>query len=102
MADAKLDLRFSQDVHSIDAVKRAAYRISDQATCDIVLEGSDILVSVSPIGDQGTSISSALVDRFKIEVLDADLRLSISAETKGVRNTILSHVFSRTGLTDNE
>lgn len=102
MTDRTTELHFSLDVHPLDAIKRAAYRLSDQAAFDISLDGSDARVSVSMKPDvEGTALSQ-LVDQFKTEVLDADLRMSIAKETEGVRNTILSHVFSKTGLTNGE
>lgn len=102
MTAEKEQLRFSQGVYAVEAVKRAAYRLSDHAVCDISLDGNDIVVTISGRSSSEGPVISALVERFKTEVLDADLRLTAAAETDGVRNTILSHVFSRTGLTGNE
>ena len=102
MTDRTTELRFSLDVYPLDAIKKAAYRLSDRGTFDISLDGSDALVSVSVLSNIEDKALSQIVDRFKTEVLDADLRMSIAAETEGVRNAILSHVFSRTGLTDGE
>lgn len=102
MADRTTELRFSLDVYPLKAIKKAAYRLSDQAAFDISLDGRDVLVSVSIRSDVEGAALLQLVDRFKTEVLDADLRVSIAEETEGVRNTILSHVFSKTGLTGGE
>lgn len=102
MTDQTTELHFSLLVHPLEAIKRAAYRLSDQATFDISLDDHNALISVSmKLNVEGAALPN-LVDRFKTEVLDADLRMSIAKETEGVRNTILSHVFSRTGLTDGD
>ena len=42
------------------------------------------------------------LDDFKKEVLDQDLRENIKRETEAVRNLILSHAFSKTGLIQDE
>jgi len=102
VTDRTIELRFSLDVHPLEAIKRAAYRLSGHGTFDISLDGRDALVSVSVKQDLEDRALPQLVSQFKSEVLDADLRMSISAETEGLRNTILSHVFSKTGLTNNE
>jgi His-Xaa-Ser system protein HxsD len=42
------------------------------------------------------------VESFKKEVLDQDLRLKLKAETEPIRNLILAHAFSKTGLIADE
>ena len=92
-------MRFSSEFYSVDAIKRAAYRLSGDAVFDLRREGDDFVVQISPRGDAEIENISDLEEKFKTEVLDADLREQLASETAGIRNTILSHVFSRTGLT---
>ncbi len=91
-------MQFSRSVYSLDAVKRAAYRMSGDATFDIVVDGDDIFVTVCEF-DGKPKFDEA---RFKTEVLDADLRIRVAKETEEIRNTILSHVFSKSGLVEGE
>jgi His-Xaa-Ser system protein HxsD len=44
----------------------------------------------------------ANVDNLKKEVLDQDLRLKLKTETEPIRNLILAHAFSKTGLIADE
>ena len=43
-----------------------------------------------------------LIDDFKKEVLDQDLREKLKVETEPVRNLILAHAFSKTGIISHE
>lgn len=96
-----MELRFQLEVHPLEAIKKAAYRMSRRAVFDISIDGSVVIVKAALVSDNAKETLQEVVDRFKIEVLDADLRMSIADQTEGVRNIILSHVFSKTGLTDN-
>jgi len=48
--------------------------------------------------DKSEDTIDSIVETFRKEVLDQDLRGSIKAETESVRNLILAHAFSRTSL----
>lgn len=89
---------FSASVYSLTAVKAAAYRIAASAAVRIECADDEIICALSfpkPL----TSIEAAdVVHQFTLEVLDQDLRESIAAETAPVRNAILAHAFSKTGL----
>ena len=94
----KLEIGFEGRVFSLDSIKRAAYRFIDKFSVDFHLSGDQILcvLNFSPkISPEGASY---LLDDFKREVLDQDLRIAIAKETEGVRNLILAHAFSRTSL----
>lgn len=90
-------IEFSREAYSLDAVKRAAYRFSDRLIVDITTEDRAIRCSVTArvLSDPRTA---NLIDSFKLEVLDQDLRSTISAETESLRNLILAYAFSKTGL----
>lgn len=87
---------FVPNVFSIDAIKRAAYRLSDQLTIEIEPTASAITCRLKPTSPKVSS--AALEAAFRNEVLDQDLRIQIGKETEPVRNLILSLAFSKTGL----
>ena len=93
-------MRFPRDVFDLDVIKRAAYRFTDRCAFDFALENQDIICDIRPLTQLSEPEIAALEDDFRIEVLDQDLRRSISAETAPVRNAILAYTFSRTGLQD--
>lgn len=96
-----MELRLPLDVHPLEAIKKAAYRMSGRAVFDLSVEDNVAIIIASQINEIANETLQEIVDRFKVEVLDADLRMIIADETEGVRNIILSHVFSKTGLTEN-
>jgi His-Xaa-Ser system protein HxsD len=60
------------------------------------------LCQISAISEKGKIDIEAEINRFKNEVLDQDLRQTIANETVTMRNVILAHAFSKTGLQSNE
>jgi His-Xaa-Ser system protein HxsD len=90
------DLSFDLAAHTVDAVQRAAYRLSDRISCEVTLGEHSIDVRATVL-DEGAD-ADALMAEFRNEVLDQVLRERIRAETGDVRNLILALAFSRTGL----
>ncbi len=90
-----VELVFDEAVFSISAIKKAAYVISHLASVDIRLDDGKIKCALRPHTPGPTD---SLVADFRIEVLDQDLRETIADETAALRNAILAHAFSRTGL----
>jgi His-Xaa-Ser system protein HxsD len=97
------EVRFDLTVYSLDAVKAACYRFLDKFSASIgVHEG------VAVCGLQFDSIAmsdaaiAAEIENLKKEVLDQDLRQKLKRETEPVRNLILAHAFSKTGLIADE
>jgi His-Xaa-Ser system protein HxsD len=88
---------FDLGAQSLDAVQRAAYRLSDRASFEITVgEGSaEVLLTPTEGGDR-----ARLEAELRNEVLDQVLRERIREETADVRNLILALAFSRTGLTE--
>jgi len=98
----KVDVTFDSAVFSVDVVKMACYRFLDRFTSDIELR-EDKIVCHLDFNDKLTGPSpDAQVENFKKEVLDQDLRLKLKAETEPIRNLILAHAFSKTGLIADE
>jgi His-Xaa-Ser system protein HxsD len=91
-------LSFDNAGHSIDAVQRAAYRLSDRLSCE-VSEGDGVIDVVLHIADNEDNPDGILAD-FRNEVLDQVLRERIRDETAEVRNLVLAAAFSKTGLAD--
>jgi His-Xaa-Ser system protein HxsD len=98
-SDNTCELRFSNGVYSIGAIKKAAYRFTDRCSFDFQpAEGNTTLAILSFSPDVTADEKAALQREFRNEVLDQDLREVIGAETAGVRNAVLAYAFSRTGL----
>ena len=93
---------FSGRLFQIDSIKRAAYKFTDRFAFEFKLQGDEIICSATPLAEA----TREDLDRFKLafqnEVLDQDLRSQIAAETSSVRNAILAHAFSNTGLSQVE
>jgi His-Xaa-Ser system protein HxsD len=86
------ELNFDVRVFSLGAVKRALYRFSDKCSFDIQLKDNDITVTFHVKTDED------LTSKIKNEVLDQDLRDTLSKETANIRTLILANAFSNTGL----
>ena len=99
---AKTTIVFDTQVFAVDTVKKAAYRYIDKLAVDFNLSNSALTCTLSFAEGIGDEVAARLVDEFKKEVLDQDLRERIKAETASVRNVILAHVFSKTGLIADE
>ncbi len=96
------NLVFDKSLYSADALKKAAYRLLDKCIVDISGVQDSFNVIIRSTGQKSEVSMDRLVDEFKKEVLDQELRLSIKAESEPYRNLILAHVFSRTSLVKNE
>ncbi len=89
---------FDTNIFTVETVKKAAYRCLDRVTVDFHIDGSILTCLLSfPEGLSETERDLAIRD-LKNEVLDQDLRERIKAETAAIRNLILAHAFSKTGL----
>jgi His-Xaa-Ser system protein HxsD len=98
----EVNLIFDATVYSTDAIKKAAYRSINRFAVNIAKEGNEIKCSLNFKDSATEQQIKSYVDEFKKEVLDQDLRELIKKETEGVRNLILAHTFSKTGLIKDE
>jgi len=90
------------DAFNLDAVKRAAYRFSDKFAFDVTVDGRTARCTfIFPDGSAPAAIEAAIT-AFRKEMLDQDLRQTIRGETEQVRNIILAHAFSQSGLIHDE
>jgi len=97
-----LSLTFDGKVYSLNAVKHAAYRQLGAFTTDIAVESELIRCVLTFNAPVTHEEGQRLAGEMKKEVLDQDLRERLKTETEGVRNVILAHAFSKTGLISNE
>ena len=95
-------VRFDNRVFSLPAVKKAAYKYINSFTADINLEENEIVCALTFTSPANEELSSRLIEDFKKEVLDQDLREQIKAETAPIRNLIFALAFSKTGIVGNE
>lgn len=88
-----MDISFDRRVVRLDAVKKAAYRLSETATVQIRIDGEAIHCSVSAApGSAG--LPEQLVHQFQSTVLDEDLREQIAERTAPLRTAILAMAFA--------
>ena len=94
-----IELLFPTSAYSADAIQRAAYRMSDRLSIDLVVEPEQYRCSchLLPNTDAG-----AVLYEFRNGVLDETLRERIRHETEGVRNVILALAFANTSLSESD
>lgn len=93
---------FSARVYSIETIKKAAYRFCDVLSIDIIPRAHDIECVLHVRSGYTDDEVEAIISAFKNEVLDQDLRATIAKETERIRNVILAHALSKTGLQSSE
>ena len=95
-------VEFDASAYSILAVQKACYRFTNQASFDVKAVMSDgprsIQVTLQPLKPMSYEALTRLVQQLHNEALDQQLREQIRVQTEGVRNLILAHAFSKTGL----
>ena len=95
-------ISFDLKIVQLISVKKALYKYANSMNGDLSLSGDNLLVTLSIKDDCNESEQNRLINKFKDEVLDQDLREIIKKETEAVRTVILAHVFSKTSLIENE
>ena len=97
-----LVLEFDAMAYPLSAVQKACYRFTNIASFEIQQhkrEDRDIvLVTARPLAAKSEDGLEHLGQLIPNEALDQTLREQIRKQTEGVRNLILAHAFSRTGL----
>ena len=94
-------MSFDLAVYSLETIKKAAYRFIDRFSPDIRIENNQIICVLS-FAVPTSHETQRIVDDFRKEVLDQDLRRLIAAETAPMRNTILALAFATSNLQDRE
>ena len=98
----KYPIKFSSELYSAECLKKAAYKYIDKFSISIQPKNNQYECELSFKENYTQDTIELIVDEFKKEVLDQDLRQIIKKETEPVRNLILAHTFSKTGLTSDE
>ncbi|AYQ26918.1 His-Xaa-Ser system protein HxsD [Polaromonas sp. SP1] len=96
------EIRFDSTLYSADTIKRALYRMSDRLSADIQTGDGCFICTLHFLPGKSPESIAYDVANFRKEVLDQDLREKIRTETESVRNLILAHAFSKTGLIADE
>ena len=96
------ELRFDLAVFSIDAIKAACYRFSDKCSPAIEVQERTIVCQLQFDSKLSDASIVSEIENFRKEVLDQELRQKLKAETEPIRNLILAHAFSKTGLIADE
>lgn len=97
-----VDLTFDSAVFSLETVKAACYRFTDRFTPGIETVDGKIICHLQFEPELSDVAVHSEVSNFQKEVLDQDLRAKLKTETEAVRNVILAHAFSKTGLIADE
>jgi len=98
MSEQAIVVRFQTGLYSIESIKKAAYRFSDRAVCEITRDGDEVVCTLRFLTPETKVQAQTLANDFALEVLDQDLRRSIAAETEALRNAILAYAFSRADI----
>jgi His-Xaa-Ser system protein HxsD len=90
---AEVTVEFLVEGYSLDAIQRAAYRLTDQIDVSVDRAGDVYRCALRPRAD--IVLNEELVAEFRAEVLDQALRERIRAETADARNVVLALAFSQ-------
>ncbi len=93
-----IEITFEVAAFSILAIQKACYRFSDIASFEVQPKNDSITVKATPLSQRSEEGLEFLVQRLRNEAIDQQLREKIREQTEGVRNLILAHAFSKTGL----
>lgn len=97
-----LVLEFDAEAYSLSAIQKACHRFTSIASFEVQQRTRDnrsfILVTASPLTAKSEDGLEHLGKLVRNEALDQQLREQIREQTEGVRNLILAHAFSKTGL----
>jgi His-Xaa-Ser system protein HxsD len=93
-----LSVVFEREFFSIDALQRAAYRLSDRMSCDFHAEATHYVCVIHPAS--AADDPASLAAEFRNEALDYVLRERIREETREIRHVILALAFTDTELVE--
>ncbi len=96
------EIKVDLGVYSLDALKRSLYRFSDRFSSNVTVESGNAVCALSFPPSASSEFIAVALDNFRKELLDQDLRERIRNDTEAVRNLILSHALSKTGLIGDE
>lgn len=97
ISERQRQLSFDAACHSPDDIQRAAYKFIDRCSVTVSLVDGKINCDIELDENCKQSVDT-ICQAIRKETLDQTLRSRIKTETEAVRNLILAHAFSRTGL----
>jgi His-Xaa-Ser system protein HxsD len=97
-----ISVTFDSQVYGLTAVKKAAYKYLDRFSADINVEDARINCRLTFTSSKDQRAIALIVEDFRKEVLDQDLREELKVETEAVRNLILAYAFSATAISSDE
>ncbi len=97
-----MEVTFDSNVTSLTSIKKSAYRFIDKFSVEIATEEANYKCIINFSSDFPEKERKNLKNEFLKEVLDQDLRELINKETEPIKNLILAHAFSKTGLIKDE
>ena len=96
---AHLAISVDTSIYSVDAILRAAYKLSDRAYW--LLDGrDDDRVVVFAMGKRASDDVEPVALAFTNELVDQQLRIRLEAQFGGIRDTIVAQAFSEGNLLD--
>src|SRR6187551_354558 len=98
LTDGSIRLRLSATNYSESAIQKTAYRLARKCAAHVAPEDDWFMVTL--VAERRLDADSArqLVTDFLRQLNDELLRERIGEQTKGVRELLLAHAFSRSGL----
>lgn len=100
--ETPISVEFDSKVFSLQAVQKACHRFSNVASFEVQVRRADtreiFQVTALPLREKTEGGMEHLGKQLRNEALDQQLREQVRAQTEGVRNLILAHAFSKTGL----
>jgi His-Xaa-Ser system protein HxsD len=97
-----LVLEFDAVAYPVSTVQKACYRFTNIASFEIQQQKRGdrdiVLVTAQALAAKSEDGLEHLGQLVRNEALDQSLREQIRQQTEGVRNLVLAHAFSRTGL----
>jgi His-Xaa-Ser system protein HxsD len=95
-------IEFDEGIFGVDCVKRAAYSLADLFATEISSSEEKVKCILHFADAQTSDQAEKLLNRFRIAVIDYDLRQKIREETEPLRSAILAYAYSKTNLQNSE
>lgn len=102
LVDGSVRLRLSVATYSDYAIQKAAYRLARKCAVHLEPREDGFMVTLVPERLVDSDSSRQLVVDFLRQLNDELLRERIGEQTNGIRELLLAHAFSRSGLVDVE
>jgi His-Xaa-Ser system protein HxsD len=95
---AHVAVRIDRAIYSLEAVLRAAYKLSDR--CHILLDSDDGDITAFVMGHTGDDDVTSHVGSLVNELLDQQLRVQLEAQFGPLRTVIAAQAFAQGNLLD--